>query len=286
MEEAIPIIYFPATKAPDVSEEQENTPDWVSCLAFHPTTLVSGCYDGTVHVYQQDGETLTKLHTIAAASGPIKALETHRSNDGTLYIASASMDQSLWIHSFSLDRGLESEYQCLQDDTSSAISSLDFNKSADKALLASGDGDGGIRLWDMNMAVTVESKKKQKTATGSKGLGRQVKALSTIESAHSQLISGVSWGNHSNSNTTNLVTGGWDHSIKLWDMEKQDCLLTLTSTDQEWCLVWTPRTTQKVLSRRGIQIARFDCGMSECRRPVKSSRTRPFGRLTGPGSRA
>jgi ribosome biogenesis protein len=236
MEEAIPIMYFPATTAPDVSDDQENTPDWISCLAFHPTALVSGCYDGTVHVYQQDGETLTKHHTIAAASGPIKALETYGSNDGTLYIASASMDQSLWIHHFSLDRGMESEYQCLQEDTSSAITSLDFNKSADKTLLASGDGDGGIRLWDMNKAVTVETKKKQKTATGSNGLGRQVKPLSTIESAHSQLISGVSWGNHSKSNTTNLITGSWDHSIKLWDMEKQDCLLTLNGSRVVSCL--------------------------------------------------
>jgi ribosome biogenesis protein YTM1 len=146
------------------------------------------------------------------------------------------MDQSMWVHAFSRERGLESVCQCLQEDTSSAISCLDFNKSADKALLVSGDGDGSIRLWDINTADTAESKKKQKTPSGAKALEKKLSALSTIESAHTQLISGVSWGNHPSDNATNLITGSWDHSIKLWDVEKQDCVLTLNGSRVISCL--------------------------------------------------
>ena len=242
MEEAIPITYFPATRAPDLSNDQEIAPDWVSCLTFHPTALVSGCYDGTVHVYQQEGEALTKLCSIGAASGPIKALATHAADndDGTLCIASASMDQSLSVYTFSHSGGggLELLCQCIQDDTSSAVSSLDFNKLSDKVLLASGDGNGSLRLWDIQTApdASVEGKKKQKTTNGTKNLGKSISAISTIESAHSQLVSGLSWGNHSTENTTHLITGSWDHSVKLWDMEKQDCVLTLNGSRVVSCL--------------------------------------------------
>jgi ribosome biogenesis protein YTM1 len=61
-----------------------------------------------------------------------------------------------------------------------------------------------------------------------------------MENAHSQQISGLSWGNHHRQNgtegTTHLVTGSWDHSIKLWDVEKQNCLLTLNGSRVVSCL--------------------------------------------------
>jgi len=249
MEEAIPITYFPATKAPDLSEEKEEEPDWVSCLSAIPNSsniLISGCYDGTLHIYhrQEDDDDneqrLTKTHSINVASGPIKALDTHMVDDGTMYVASASMDQSLWIHTVSQDggEGIESLCQCIQDDTSSAISSLNFSRTSSKALLASGDGSGMIRLWDIqsSMEESVDRKKKQKTPTGVKTMGKTTNTLSTIESAHSQLISGISWGNHSVENTKQLITGSWDHSVKLWDMEKQDCILTLNGSRVVSCL--------------------------------------------------
>lgn len=236
MEEAISITYFPATTAPDLLEDEEEVPDWISCLAIDEGTLVSGCYDGTVHVYRQDGETLDKLHSTSTSSGPIKALNIQQWEDGSLYIAAASIDQTLSIHSLS-QCGLEFIGHCVQEEQSSGISSLDFCKSTAQRLLASGDGTGDIRLWDLSDSDQSETKKKQKTSsTSEKALGQQIKPLSTIEAAHSQTISGISWGNHSTDNVSHLITGSWDHSIKLWDIEKQDCLLTLNGSRVVSCM--------------------------------------------------
>jgi ribosome biogenesis protein YTM1 len=245
LEEALSITYFPATTAPDLSDEQEQLPDWLSCMTSNPSVLCSGCYDGTIQVYAQSGESLSKLHSAAVATGPIKAMGTTQRENQALWIASASMDQSLSLHTYSAENGLEAFGQCVQEDTSSAISSLDFNKSANSSnlLLASGDGNGCIRLWDINAAggdgdsgASSATKKKQKTASGKKVMQKDIKSMVTMESAHSQLISGVSWGNHSTDNITHLISGSWDHSIKLWDVEKQDCLLTLNGSRVVSCL--------------------------------------------------
>ncbi len=240
LEEAVVITYFPATTTPDLSEEHEQLPDWVSCLSYNSSILCSGCYDGSVHVYQQSGESLGKLDAANAASGPIKALATVKTESQPLWIAAASLDHSLSLHKYSAEEGLETYGHCIQEETSAAMSCLAFHKT-NTALLASGDGNGTIRLWDLHTEESVErgssaTKKKQKTLTGKTTPRKEIKAQTTMESAHSQLISGMSWGNHSMSNSSHLITGSWDHSIKLWDIEKQDCLLTLNGSRVVSCL--------------------------------------------------
>lgn len=39
-----------------------------------------------------------------------------------------------------------------------------------------------------------------------------------------------------------MVTGSWDHSIKVWNMERQDCLLSLNSSRVVGCLDTSPHS--------------------------------------------
>lgn len=61
--------------------------------------------------------------------------------------------------------------------------------------------------------------------------------------AHTSKVSGVSWGNYEKFQSDNasaassqLITGSWDHSLKVWDVERQDCLLTLNGSRVVSCL--------------------------------------------------
>jgi ribosome biogenesis protein YTM1 len=69
--------------------------------------------------------------------------------------------------------------------------------------------------------------------------------------AHSSKVSGISWGNYEKSNSTStttlpeqLITASWDHSIKVWNVERQDCLLsTLNSSRVVGCLDTSPHSS-------------------------------------------
>jgi len=88
--------------------------------------------------------------------------------------------------------------------------------------------------------------KKTKTSKKSKGTVSIKSAMPTLTpkwslQAHSSKVSGISWGNYekinsSKNETRHLVTGSWDHSLKVWDVERQDCLLTLNGSRVVSCL--------------------------------------------------
>jgi ribosome biogenesis protein YTM1 len=257
LEEAVVITYFPASNVPQLSGQGETMPDWVSCLSApcdNQSVVVSGCYDGSINVYKRkDSEeaTLTKVAFVAAATGPIKAMAT-ANHANQVFVASASLDHTLNLHTYHSDDGLTPYGECIEVEsdatTSNACTALDFTAPANsKLILASGDGNGKISLWDVESGALEDhetsEKKKHKTSSSSKSKPskREIAAMVIMDNAHSQMITGVSWGNHyknaSNAvQQSHLISGSWDHAIKLWDVEKQNCLLTLNGSRVVSCL--------------------------------------------------
>jgi len=264
LEEAISITYFPAADIPQQKDDEETLPDWVSCLSACRTSdnndfVFSGCYDGSIHAYKRNADsTLNKVDfTTAGATtaGPIKAMATSQIDD-KLWIASASIDHSLNIHTYEKGKkgGLHFYGKCVHAEnelgsSSSAFTSLDFAGN-NSNILASGNGNGKISIWNVQNVVenhtTGTDKKRQKGSAKKKVKSSQQEIAATVhlENAHSQSVTGLSWGNHNKNSDdknstgihTHLISGSWDHSIKLWDVEKQNCLLTLNGARVVSCL--------------------------------------------------
>jgi ribosome biogenesis protein YTM1 len=264
LEDAITITYFPAANVPQRQDDEETLPDWVSCLSAstdgNSDIVLSGCYDGSIHAYRRnaDNNTLAEIDFTGDGSvGPIKSMATSRFED-KVWIAAASIDHSLNIHTFQAgDNGkgkLRLHGLCVLAENevgalSSGFTSLAFNTSN---VLASGNGNGRISLWNVQNVVenhtTGTDKKRQKGSSSKKvkpttSYKPEIAATVHFENAHSQSVTGLSWGNHhklhSDNNDaagTHLISGSWDHSIKLWDVEKQNCLVTLNGARVVTCL--------------------------------------------------
>ena len=270
LEKPLQILYFPAQEAPELEGESEKLPDWISCLQYQVAGtgtegvpfLCAASYDGSLRIYRPSQEhhrekeessvTLTPVaSSLKAHSGPIKCLSVVQDNhkNSNLLLASGSMDHSLVVHSFDPETNkLHKEHEC-QHGHADAIGCVDLFPNR---TLASGDWDGTLCLWDLKDdngledAEDQQASKKAKTGdkSSSKKKGHSIKPKVLLNQAHVSQISGCSWGNlhkkstsSANSNAHNtLITGSWDHSVKTWDMERQECVLSLNGSRVVACL--------------------------------------------------
>jgi len=269
LEKPLAIIYFPAQEAPELQSESETVPDWISCLSYTVTTssedayLCAAAYDGSLRVYKPQEEhsedktvVLNPIATTQAAhKGPIKSLAT-MADDNRILLASGSMDHTLFVHSFDpKSKSMKKQMKCHRGHKA-AVGCLDF--FGPTSVLASGDWDGTLAVWNLKDATDMDEEgegqaskkaKMDKKGKGSKSNKVSSKMLSltpqvTLLKAHASQISGISWGNLHKRNKTGteaqnhhtLVTGSWDHSIKVWDMERQENVLSLNGSRVVACL--------------------------------------------------
>jgi ribosome biogenesis protein len=276
----------------------------------HNNILCTATYDGSIHVFENkttsktsrnndDGDdddggdeasstcVLQRIHApILAHQGPITCLDMASSHfNNRLYLASGSMDHSLTVHCLddvfddhnnNNNKRKVQRYASCQGHAAS-IGSLDLWSSTTSFLLASGDWDGGLLIYnllnsgdddeneddgvvgnrddDMNVDDSSKKGKKQKTALSSKESKNSLSSTTpatqvlspmiSIQAHHAAKISGISWGNHEKKNSgaaagEQLITASWDHSIKLWNIERRDCILTLNGSRVVSCVDTSP----------------------------------------------
>lgn len=258
-EHALEIQYFPARLPPKKEGESDSLPDWVTamdyCRSGDVGMLFSGGGDGVVRSFipgASKGGVLQQACSVSAHTGPIKCLSSTFFNDTSSVVATGSMDQTLVTHvhrqkndgTSSLDLHAVYSGGHTNSISSVALSLNNTNQGENKVLMASGDWDGGLAIWSVPSLSssganddTTASKKKRK---GSKGGVendnvnniQEAKPLQSIK-AHSSNISGLSWG-YNNSNEqqtpTTLLTGSWDHGLKVYDIARMDCILALNGS--------------------------------------------------------
>ena len=158
----------------------------------------------------------------------------------SVWTVSGSMDHSMALHSWPTGRCHDRAQHKV------AVASVD-ERIADgsNAIIASGDWEGGLFLWDINESdESVDKTSKKKRKTDGESVDQDEKLTYSLSAkvslqAHQTKLSGVAWGNHAKRHgfgNSHLVTGSWDHSIKVWDMENQDCLLTLNGSKVVSCM--------------------------------------------------
>eukprot|EP01038_Epipyxis_sp_PR26KG_P006108 gene6108-8421_t len=242
-EEIIEIEYFPAKSFSDENQESVELPAWVGCLTHNNNNIAAGCYDGIIRCFHT--QSLSLLSETKAHDEPIRSI-TAWSSSSDNFIASSSKDMTVKCWSQESDSGRLDLITTLNGHINSVESICVFQSPSDaKNLLLSGDWSGNIIGWNVSdlakplnheqelISSNTTSKKKRKNALGDanpvpkSNIEIQLKPLFTIKS-HAQSVSSIYC--HSipgDSEAVNrMYTSSWDHSWKLWDLERQDCIST------------------------------------------------------------
>lgn len=240
LEESIEIRYFPAQKAPEGGGEGEPLPDWVSGIElFNENRIVATVsYDGNLRLHQRKNGSEQALETIISNNvhtGPIKCLSASPDGDdeSSVIIATGSLDQTLMTHKYNVKTQTLAGHARYINGHKSAISCVSTRINN----LLSGDSNGGICLWNTKApsgsetGSLHEAPNKKRKAENSQIESYTITPDVVIPFGHTSQISGITWHGEDRA-----ITGSWDHSVKVWDLESQDCLLTLNGSRVISCL--------------------------------------------------
>ncbi|XP_057299577.1 ribosome biogenesis protein WDR12 homolog [Hydractinia symbiolongicarpus] len=195
--------------------------DWISGLDISNQFIISGSYDNTVNIWTLNGTCLISLegHTMA-----VKSVSWLSTKQDDMKFLSTSQDQTILIWNFnSFDKKSECIHICRGH--AGSVDCLAVQPSGEK--FASGSWDKIIKIWDVNSTNDgndedfEDAVKKNRLSDSERKITNMLPLLSL--SGHKEAVSTLCWP-HNNE----LISAGWDHCIRLWDIESSSNKHTLT----------------------------------------------------------
>jgi ribosome biogenesis protein YTM1 len=257
-ESILVLEYFVRVEKPE-EHSSDDHPDWVSAVdASLVGHIVTGCYDGAVRVYDDEGRAAAAPATNHEA--PIKAVAGYRSPSG-ISIVSVSKDRTLCVWNLASGSLVPTAVGHGHGDSIESVA------VADDGMVASGGWDGAICLWRLPTSdKSGEEKdneeagedgpmtKRRRTTEMSDGSASSTSGgtldLSPFASlmGHAQCVTDVTWVNDAKvaariaaDCAKVLVSGSWDHSIRIWDVARLCCVRTVHCNKVVTALAVSPR---------------------------------------------
>ncbi|KAI7893549.1 WD40-repeat-containing domain protein [Mucor mucedo] len=195
--------------------------DWISSVKGHNGLFATGSYDNMVRLWNSTGEC---VGTFMGHADSVKSVAFGRVNDSTAQVFSGGLDHALLGWEYSIEDGSHRlMYECKGHKGPIESVALD----AQNKYVASASADGLVKVWtttepteDEPVETGETNKKRKKTE---KTDGRKLKTKCITLEGHVGAVNAVTFDDAS-SNT--VYTGGWDHSIRSWDVEQQVNLTT------------------------------------------------------------
>lgn len=232
-EKVINIDFMPVTSLSGEPETVE-CPAWIGALECSKSSdqIFAGCYDGQLRAVDIGSYAITGA--VAAHDAPIRSISTWSDvNSGNLLVATGSKDQTVKIWSTQRDGNMTQ----LATGTSS-MSSVECVKYWEgENMLLSSDYGGNLFAYNSfdTSGLTSENneendrhtKKKSKTSNGSSQASAPKDLTHKFSiRAHTQAVSGMDISNDAG----RVYTCSYDHSLKEWDMERQECVATFVGS--------------------------------------------------------
>ncbi|XP_066966913.1 ribosome biogenesis protein WDR12 homolog [Macrobrachium rosenbergii] len=220
LEKVIEIEYVKQQPPPTPKDSLQHD-DWVSTLQCTDKWLLTGCYDNTVHLWDADGLHAgkgEKAHTltIPAHKAPVKAVAWVHTDSPTKTFISASIDQTavVWVWQSNTNT-VECVSECRGH--SQSVESVAVSPSCKR--FATGSWDNMLKIWSLGKPSVLEeaaaddSEQEKKKIKGSAKKPEKKTPIMTL-SGHTESVGSVVWMSNEE-----VITGSWDHSLRIWDLE-------------------------------------------------------------------
>ncbi|CAG8440041.1 13062_t:CDS:10 [Ambispora leptoticha] len=196
--------------------------DWVSSVRGHEQGyFLTGSYDNNARIWNPSGEC---LQTFVGHDAPIKSVAWVSIQEEDVICLTASQDRTIraW-HSSISDKQYDVLYECRGHKGS--VESISIN--AQEALFSSGSWDSSIRIWTTTATPNdedgsdyefIENAEKRRKIRKKKATSIIVKKPISILTGHVGPVSSVFFDTK---DPAKLYSGGWDYSIRTWDIESR-----------------------------------------------------------------
>jgi ribosome biogenesis protein YTM1 len=242
-EDIVHIEYLPAVVLSDETKSSEMDA-WIGSLDTHMSdSLICGCYDGQVRVCDTKQD-FSLVGAQQCHSAPIRDVISWDNGTGGQMLATASKDQSVRVWEVTNNSkkktatSLSFAHLATLTGHFNSVECLDIY--GEEPTLISGDWNGSVLGFNgslfSNDGGAVEEdegsgkRKKRKDLSGNAARAEVNKVAPFFSlKAHSQTVSGVQAcrdSGDSRSAARSMYTCSYDHSLKLWDIESQNCVNT------------------------------------------------------------
>lgn len=256
-EQVLTIEYLLAMEHPEQSESKD-APNWISAVHTFQSYIVSGCYDGVLRVYNNEGVLLAskKAHV-----GAIKAVEMSEHGDSSLWVVTGGKDNALKTWTFdTVEHELTSEE--VSDHHSNSVECVHVKDR----YFVSGAWDNVVRLYERKRDKGCSTKKRRVGENSEQTCSAMDEPIVRAV-GHTGCVSGVAIGSDF------MVSASWDRCVKVWDLETNTCKDTLTgnrpiadmsmsvvnenhiaTAHQDHCVrIWDPRTTGEAAVKMSLK---------------------------------
>lgn len=258
-EDIIVVKYFPVVSVEEEEGANVPLPAWLGSLGVTSSGVgFAGCYDGQLKIF--DAKNLKEHATVQCHEAPIRDLTCWHQPGGTSsFLVTASKDCSLKVWSTDAKTMRTSHLGTLSRHGNSMESVAHwFPNGSSQPMVLSGDWNGTIIGWKLNVeegseqADTAKQAKKKRKDDNEQAVPVFNLSDSSPQftmKAHAQAVTCILAPSSSSGTNSSLgFTSSWDHSIKMWDWTRQDCVTTYNTSKVVTSLAATSTTAESLVS--------------------------------------